>query len=407
MAWQQPYQQPYGAPPQQWGNPPPPQHGHQYGGPSPGQGYGPPPGQPPYGAPPPGQYGVPPQSYPPQGYPPQQQVYQPPPQQYSPPTLPSLGYDPNQRANVDTMRDAEALRGAMKGLGTKENEVIAVIARIPDPVIMANLKQTYDQRLMRDLMSDIHKETSGYFREGLEACIRGPLRQDCHNLHDAMQGAGTKEGVLNDVLLARSNADIHAINSEYSRLYHKSLDAAVRDDLSMKTERLFTMVLSGRRQEESAPVIPQQLDQAVSELHHATEGTRMGADQITVCQILSSHSDGQLRAISQAFQHKYHHSLSDVIRKEFAGHMEEALLRMLHVAEDRAMADAKALEATMAGPGTKDRLLVNRIVRMHWDKNHMSQVKGAYKHHYKRELAQRVRGETSGAYERLMVALVG
>ena len=324
-----------------------------------------------------------------------------------PSTPPSLGYDPNQVANVDTMQDAEALRGAMKGMGTRENELIAVITRIPDPLIMANLRRTYDQRLMRDLLHDIHKETSGYFREGLEACVRGPLHQDCHNLHDAMHGAGTKENVLNDVLLARSNADIHAIKGEYSKRYHKSLEAAVSDDLSLKTERLFSVVLAGRRQEESAPVIPQQLDQAVSELYRATEGTRMGSDQITVCQIFTSHSDGQLRAISQAFHQRYHRPLDEVIRKEFSGHMQDALLHILRAAEDRAMADAKALEATMAGPGTKDRLLVNRIVRIHWDRNHMNQVKGAYRHHYKRELAERIRGETSGAYGRLMLSLIG
>lgn len=71
---------------------------------------------------------------------------------------------------------------------------------------------------------------------------------------------------------------------------------------------------------------------------------------------------------------------------------------------DRAMRDANMLENAMSGAGTKDRLLVNRVVRCHWDKNHMANVKGAYKQRYRKDLATRIKGETSGDYESLMVA---
>lgn len=87
--------------------------------------------------------------------------------------------------------------------------------------------------------------------------------------------------------------------------------------------------------------------------------------------------------------------------------MEMALLQQLRGATDRAMRDAMLLEDTMAGMGTKDQLLVNRVVRFHWDKAHMQQVKAAYKHKYHKDLGARIRGETSGDYERLMLACIG
>jgi annexin A7/11 len=46
-------------------------------------------------------------------------------------------------------------------------------------------------------------------------------------------------------------------------------------------------------------------------------------------------------------------------------------------------------------------------VRIHWDKNHLQQVKGAYQHHFHKGLVHRVKGETSGHYERLLVACLG
>jgi annexin A7/11 len=70
------------------------------------------------------------------------------------------------------------------------------------------------------------------------------------------------------------------------------------------------------------------------------------------------------------------------------------------------MRDAMLLEDAMAGMGTKDALLTNRVVRMHWDRNHMQQVKGAFQHKYHKDLASRIRGETSGDYERLLIACI-
>ena len=47
----------------------------------------------------------------------------------------------------------------------------------------------------------------------------------------------------------------------------------------------------------------------------------------------------------------------------------------------------------MAGLGTRDEILVSRVVR-YWDRDHM-EVKGAYKAKYGKCLLQRIRGETS------------
>jgi annexin A7/11 len=194
-----------------------------------------------------------------------------------------------------------------------------------------------------------------------------------------------------------------AIKHAYQTTFGRSMEADVKDDLSMKTERLFGMVMAANRADESTPINLQELDNDCSELHRATEG-KVGTDQITVCNILASRSDGQLRAIAQHYQQKYHIALVDVIKKEFSSHMEDALLLMLNRALDRAMTDAVQLEETMKGIGTRDSLLVNRVVRVHWDKGHLDQVRKAYMHRYKRDLIARVKGETKGDFEKLLVA---
>ncbi|TVY82864.1 Annexin A7 [Lachnellula suecica] len=425
QGYQQPPQQGYGAPPQQYppqqyGSPapphgqyPPPQQPYPpqqgYGAPSPQPGYGAPPPQP-YGQPPQQQYGQPPpQNYgapPPQQYPPPQQQYGAPPvQPYVQPTPPSIGYGPAQQIQWDGTQDAEALRKAMKGFGTDEKTLIRALAT-KDPLQVVVIRQTYNQRFGRDLIKDVKSEVSGWFEEGLCAIIRGPLQQDVHLLFGAMDGLGTKEKVLNDILLGRSNADMRAIKEAYHRTTHRSLEADVKGDLSMKTERHFLMVLAANRNEESSPVIPQQVDSDVMELYKATEG-KMGTDELLVCNILTQRSDSQIRAIAHTYKQKFTRDLETVIKNEFSGHMELALLHQLRTATDKAMRDAILLEDAMAGAGTKDHLLTNRVVRIHWDRNHMEQVKGAFKHRFRASLTHRIKGETSGDYEKLLVACCG
>jgi annexin A7/11 len=293
----------------------------------------------------------------------------------------------------------------MKGFGTDEKTLIRVLAD-KDPLQAHVVRDTYKRKFHRDLIHDVKSEVSGWFEEGLCAIIRGPLETDVHLLKGAVHGPGTKERVLNDVLLGRSNADLRAIKEAYQKTYRTTLEADIRADLSMKTERHFMMVLAANRNEESTPVIPQQVDQDVMEIYKATEGQH-GTDELLVCQILSNRSDAQIRAIAYTYKQKFTQDLEAVIKKEFSGHMEAALLYQLHTGTDKAMRDAMLLEDAMAGVGTQDALLTNRVIRIHWDKNHMNNVKGAYQHKYHKSLVNRIKGESSGVYERLLVAALG
>ena len=87
--------------------------------------------------------------------------------------------------------------------------------------------------------------------------------------------------------------------------------------------------------------------------------------------------------------------------------MEDALLFQLQHATDKYMHAAQLLEDAMAGMGTKDHLLVARVIRFHWDRNMMANVKAAYQQRFRRSLGSRIKGETSGDYERMLVAAIG
>lgn len=200
----------------------------------------------------------------------------------------------------------------MKGFGTDEKALIRVLSN-KDPLQIDLIRTTFDRTFKRNLIRDIQSETSRYFEMGLVNLALGPLLADVHNLRAAIEGPGTNEDVLNHVLLSRSNADMKAIKSSYHQKTGKSLESAVKGDLSMKTERHFLMVLAANRAEDAAPVVPQDIDHDVMEIYKATEG-RMGTDELLVCQILSSRSDNQIRAIAHTYRQKFNKDLEKVLK---------------------------------------------------------------------------------------------
>ncbi|MCJ1480714.1 hypothetical protein MMC06_000869 [Schaereria dolodes] len=311
------------------------------------------------------------------------------------PTPPSPGYGPNSTPPDDATTAADTLFNAMKRVGTNEATLINVLSHYPTQLI-PHLKQTYFQRHNRSLEDHVASETSHNFKLTLLSILRGPLQQDVFLLNKALKGVGTNESLLNDVLIARSNTDMDAIKRAYFATYKRSLWADIKADLSAKTEQLFFMIVENPRHEDSIPYNPQADDARATELYHALEG-RVGRYQETVCSILSNHNDAEIRSIALIYEQRYRTTLEAVVSKHFSGHMKAALLQMLKCACDRARLDAELLEQTMAGLGTRDDMLISRLVRVHWNREHMEQVKRAYAaHHKQKQLSARIRDETSG-----------
>jgi annexin A7/11 len=200
----------------------------------------------------------------------------------------------------------------MKGFGTDEKTLISILAS-RDPLQVVAIREAFNRIHHRSLEDDIKGETSGYFERGLVTLLRGPLVGDVKLLHEALHGPGTKEKVLNDVLLGRSNADLRAIRGEYHRTFHQDLAQAVGNDLSFKTKRHFEIVLQANRAEDAVSVNKPEVDRDVADLYNATEG-KVGTDEIKVCSILSLRNDNQIRAIAHEYRQRYARSLEDVIK---------------------------------------------------------------------------------------------
>lgn len=307
-------------------------------------------------------------------------------------------------SQMDATKDVDALRKAMKGLGTDEATLIKILCKA-DPLYVESLKHTFRQRLGRNLEKDVKSEVSGKLEKVLLACLRGPLLQDVYAVRTAVKGLGTNEDLLNDVLCGRSNADLRVIKQIYRHEHNRSLDEDVADDLSGRTKQLFAMITAANRAEESAPIDPQAVDRDVHELYTSLLKPA-DADLLNVCRVFSSRSNAQLRAIEQAYTRRHDPPLAKKLSASTMGHMKDALLAILGGATDPVKRDAELLGRALGPVKVNDDLLIERVVRLHWNKQHMQAVKVEFKKLMKKDLVQAVGEATSGDYKKAMLAVL-
>ena len=142
--------------------------------------------------------------------------------------------------NADT--DAEALRKAMKGFGTDEKAIIAIIANRTAHQRMA-IVQAYKLKFGRDIVEDFKAELTGNFEDVICACMHERADYEAICLRKAMAGAGTNEHVIVEIILTRNAAEISAIKTAYAKLFKKDLENDIKSEVGGHLKKILVIAL--------------------------------------------------------------------------------------------------------------------------------------------------------------------
>ena len=113
-------------------------------------------------------------------------------------------------------KDAEKLRKAMKGLGTDEKMLIAVLGA-RSAVQRVEIAKKFKFMYGKDLIENLKGETSGNFQDCLVALAMAPAEYDATCIRNAVVGAGTDEDCLIEIVCTRTNAQLAMVKQTYKK----------------------------------------------------------------------------------------------------------------------------------------------------------------------------------------------
>ncbi|KAJ8365749.1 hypothetical protein SKAU_G00145800 [Synaphobranchus kaupii] len=303
---------------------------------------------------------------------------------------------------ADPLRDVEVLRKAMKGFGTDEQAITELLGsrttkqRVP---LVMGYKTTYG----KDLISDIRSELTGNFEHLVITMLKTPAQLAAHELKEAIQGAGTDEACLIEILSSRDNAEIREINDIFKAEYGRKLEDAIISDTSGHFRRLLVSLSQGNRDEKETVDIS--LAKQDAQRLYAAGENKVGTDESQFNAILCARSKPHLRAVFHEYQQMSGRDIEKSICREMSGDLETGMVAVVKCIKNTPAYFAERLHKAMQGAGTKDRTLVRVMVsRCEVD---MLDIRQVYGQTYGKSLYTHISGDTSGDYKKLLLKLCG
>lgn len=304
----------------------------------------------------------------------------------------------------------------MKGAGTDERTIIGIISQRSNAQ-RQDIAKYYKTMFGRDIITDLESELSGNFREAIMGLFKAPAYYDAWSLNQAMQGAGTKENVLIEILCTRTNQQIRDIVANYKQHFQRDLEKDITDDTSGHFKKLLISCAQGNRQEltlQQIQMIRAQGPSAAVDINLARQDAqklqeagvkKLGTDESAFITVLALRHMYQLQATFDEYQKLTGKDLLTAISSETSGDFETALCAVVRTAKNRPEYFADKLHDSIKFLGTDDSRLIRIIVsRSEID---LQDIKEAYLAKYKKTLESDVASDTSGDYKRLLVAIVG
>ncbi|KAJ7610184.1 hypothetical protein FB45DRAFT_942902 [Roridomyces roridus] len=269
------------------------------------------------------------------------------------------------------------------------------------------------------LLQWIEKECSGDLEAGLCGLALGPLKYDAHLIKLVSSDAGD---LLNELILDLSLFDINLLSYTYQQMYGKNLSTAIQTKLDGGARKLMTLALQTERLvlPDASTQNPGQLAIDDAQALYKAGAGRMGTDESKFHTILTSRTAPHLSQVCREYHSRQKKPLTKAIDSEFGGLERKALMHIVRGCEvdvhhpeldPAALRDAYMIEKTMEGMGTRERVLVMRLIRAHWSRARLDRIKAAFpfasNNSGHRHLRERVVGETSGNLKELCTALVG
>ena len=301
--------------------------------------------------------------------------------------------------DVETLYKSLKIGGAQK---VDENAIIKLLAN-RNNVMRQQLRNYYNQKYKRDLVTDLKAELDGKFETAIVALLDDPFIYDAKTLHKAMKGVGTDTDACIEIICTRPNWYLKNIMTAYTNLTGGDLIKDLKSEVKLmgNTGTLLCTLLQCQRSENPTPN-KETIEKYADDLIKGGI-QRLGTDEKLFMDILTKTSTPELQLLIDTYQKKAGESLLVSIDKEFTGDVKKTLKTIIYANTTPSEYFAQRVNEAITSGGQKDELLMRILITR--DEVDMPKIKECYKTLYGKDMVESVKEATLGDYKNLLVEL--
>lgn len=304
--------------------------------------------------------------------------------------------------HASPIEDAQALRKAVKGLGTDERAVISIIGR-RNATQRKLIREAYEEMYHEDLIKRLESELSGNFERAVYRWILDPLDREAVIANVAIRKAKPVDyRVIIEISCIHSSEELLAVKRAYMTRYKRSLEEDVAAHTSGDIRKLLVALVSTYRYD--GDEINQKLANLEADLLHETIKEKMFNHE-EIVRILSTRSKEQLVATFNRFRDEHGTTITKKLQGESGDDYLIALRTAIRCIIDPHKYYVKVLRNAI-NKAAMDGDALTRVIVTRAEKD-LGEIKELY---YKRSsvtLDHAVAKETSGDYKAFLLTLLG
>ncbi|KAK8586694.1 hypothetical protein V6N12_021223 [Hibiscus sabdariffa] len=297
--------------------------------------------------------------------------------------------------------DAEQLHHAFEGWGTNEQLIIDILAH--RKAAQRNLiRKTYHEAYGKDLLRSLDEELSSDFERAVVLFTLDPAERDAYLANQSTKRFTSSNWVIMEIACTRSSHELFNVRKAYQALYQKSLEEDVAHHTKGDYRKLLVPLVSAFRYE--GEEVNMSLAKAEAKILRDKISDKEYSDE-EVIRIVTTRSRAQLNA---TLDH-YNTAFGNFFNKDLKADGDDEFLKLLRAAVKCLTVPEKYFEKVLRQAINKvgtDEWALTRVVTTRAEVD-MVRIKEEYQRKNSATLEKAIARDTSGDYEKMLLALIG
>jgi len=290
----------------------------------------------------------------------------------------------------------EELTKFESALKSKDENTITEITMNHSNAERVKLRSDYKAKFNRELLDDLKKYTSSDLSTLLISIYRDPVEYDAELLYRAMKGIGTEDDIVIEVISFRSFERLSQIKQKFQELYGNDLVKEIESETSGEYRTALKNLLETERSKNQNPDLDN-CKKIAEELNNANESVFV--------KYFTSLSTEELILVGKEYHKAYKKNLVQLVESKTSGDLQKLLKNIMYGLISPSEYFARQIATAVKGVGTNDTQLIRSVVsRADED---MKLIKRYYKKLFQKEMAEEVKADTSGNYQKILLFLIG